>query len=124
MAGGQCQLTILERHKMKRDMDLVRKILLAAEDADGQPDLRSLVSDACDERKIAYHTGLLREAGLVKGIFVEGGLDPGDYDQCFIQSLTWEGHEFLDSARKETIWNAAKQRAMDTVGSLSIESMK
>ena len=27
-----------------------------------------------------------------------------------IQNLTWQGHDFLDKARDETVWNAAKER--------------
>ena len=38
--------------------------------------------------------------------------------------LTWEGHEFLDAARDDTRWNAAKRTVTSTTGGLAFEFLK
>jgi hypothetical protein len=34
--------------------------------------------------------------------------------------LTWEGHEFLDNIRNDSVWSSTKKRVGDLVGSVSI----
>jgi hypothetical protein len=38
--------------------------------------------------------------------------------------LTWNGHDFLDSARNENIWNKAKEIVIQNGGSIAMESLK
>jgi hypothetical protein len=106
---------------MKRDMDLVRKIMLAVEGAAGQPDLSDL-HDEYSERVVTYHCAIILRAGLVNGMVNEEDLDGSVF--CVLTSLTWEGHDFLDNARNDTIWNKGKELAMKTAGSLSVDALK
>ena len=101
---------------MKRDMDLIRKILLAAEsDAHG---LRpKLEIQGYTQEEIQYHTFLLGEAGLAK-VVNETNFGSKSPEAMFI-NLTWQGHEFLDSARENQIWNQAKD-AIGKIGGASI----
>ena len=57
-------------------------------------------------QEISYHVELLIEAGLINGQMVKT-LGPGPYD-FFAERLTWDGHEFLDSIRSDTIWQRTK----------------
>ena len=93
---------------MKRDMDLVRKILRACEDSpDGHVGHISI--EGYSEQKIGFHATLMIEAGLVAGADVTACGDDGP--QSIITRLTWEGYEFLDASRSDTLWEKAKSTA-------------
>ena len=102
---------------MKRDMDLVRKILLAVEETDSFPDVPGYSSD-----EIARHIEIMTEYGLVDATIERayGSSVP----ICVVRGLTWEGHEFLDAARNEFSWNQAKKRVLETTGQLGLEALK
>jgi hypothetical protein len=86
---------------MKRDMDMVRQLLLDAEAHDNKPPFL-----ATSQPDAVYHISLLKEAGLMNAVVRnnEYGL-PSD---AVIMGLTWAGHDFLDAARDDTIWKKAK----------------
>ena len=95
---------------MKRDMNLVRDLLLLAE-ADGDD------SELClkyGREVVAGHVAILVDAGLVEGAVACGS--SGKPIASEIIRLTWAGHEFLDNARNDTIWN----KAMATVKAKSL----
>ncbi|HVW21680.1 MAG TPA: DUF2513 domain-containing protein [Opitutaceae bacterium] len=90
---------------MKRDMDLVRAVLMTAEDND-----KARLADY-PHNVVAYHVMILKEGGLLKAAIAGGpGGEPFDYR---ILGLTWAGHDFLDNARSDTVWNHAKKTAKD-----------
>jgi hypothetical protein len=41
-----------------------------------------------------------------------------------IERLTYAGHEFLDSAREDKLWNKAKETVLRNAGTLTVESLK
>lgn len=89
---------------MKRDMDLVRQILLTIEAAPGpalaaQPTIKNYTS-----QQVNYHLLLLLQGHLISALDWKGG------NQVAFANigLTWDGYEFLDTAREETIWQKAK----------------
>jgi hypothetical protein len=88
---------------MKRDMDLIRLLLLQAEGERPAPDL-----SAYTEEQQVYHSALIIEAGLVHGEVISGG--DGQLRATVILRLTWKGHEFLDAARNDTIWKKAAEK--------------
>ena len=89
--------------RMKRDMDLIRKMLLAIE-ADEHGFAPKIEIDGYTQGDIGYHAVLLGEAGLaiVSNITTFGAKSP----QAIVNRLTWEGHEFLDASRENQIWIA------------------
>jgi hypothetical protein len=99
---------------MKRDMDLIRAILLSVETEEHGFAPKIEIPDYTQE-EIGYHAVLLGEAGLavVSNITTFGAKSP----QAMVIRLTWSGHEFLDAARDKTIWNQAK----DKIGSATIQ---
>lgn len=105
---------------MKRDLDLVKSILLAIE-ADEEADGRKWVTlgriDDYSPEQVHYHVGLLHEAGLVKALCIPDNLGPPRWQP---ERLTWYGHEFLDSARNETLWAEAKKQ-MKNMGNFSFQ---
>ena len=88
---------------MKRDMNLIRLQLLRVEGEQLIPELEQFT----EEQRI-YHMALCIEAGLVHG---EIRTDPKGFPNGTVAiRLTWAGHEFLDAARNETVWNKAKEK--------------
>ena len=84
---------------MKRDMELCRLLLMKVE-GETTPDLSEY-----SEEQITYHTALLIEAKLADGGVALDGV--GYPAAARAIKLTWQGHEFLDAARNDTIWKKA-----------------
>ncbi len=106
---------------MKRDMDLCRSILAAIEDDDSAPDRTVKINiPGHSESEINYHIMLLHESGLIDALAIR------NFEEFEFRpkSLTWAGHDFLDAARNETVWNAAKAKVLKTAGFLSLELLK
>ena len=99
---------------MKRDMDLIRAMLMSIE-TDEHGFASKIEIPNYTQEEIGYHAVLLGEAGLaiVSDITTFGVKSP----QAIVIRLTWSGHEFLDAARDKTIWNQAK----DKIGSATIQ---
>ena len=102
---------------MKRDMNLIRLLLLETEGEGSKPDVSPYSED-----QIVYHSALLIEAGLVHGeIILDGSGQPAGTN---ILRLTWAGHEFLDAARNDTIWHKASDRIKKSGVDVTISLMK
>jgi len=102
---------------MKRDMDLIRTILLnveADETLTGAVRSANLDTLGITDRTVAevtYNSVLLVEAGFLVGEEFAG--------HVLIFRLTWEGHEFLDSVRNPETWLKTKEGA-HKIGSWSV----
>ena len=105
---------------MKRDMDLIRQILMEIEKHREPLGSFSLDIENHSPDEISYHVKLLAEAGLVEA------LDMSSFSGFEWQatSLTWHGHEFLDAARDETVWNKTKAVVQAQGGSLPFDVIK
>ena len=102
---------------MKRDMDLIRAMLLAIE-ADPHGFAPKIEIHGYTQEEIGYHAVLLGEAGLAK--VYDMTMEESKTPEAIIERLTWAGHEFLDSARDNTRWNQAK----DKISKISGASMQ
>lgn len=104
---------------MKRDRDVVRKILLKLEEIGNttsylQPD----GVNGYDHELVSYHMQLLDEAGLIDAECIRG---MGTPLYCVAKSLTWRGHEFLDQIRQDSVWNKVKGSAREKGLDLSLD---
>lgn len=109
---------------MKRDMDLVRKILFEVEAKKPFEVIHNLSIDGYDKQEIAYHCEMMYQAGLIKYYH---GEDSDNYDGVFffqVQDLTWEGHDFLEAVRQDTIWNKTKKTIADKGIALTVGTVK
>lgn len=87
---------------MKRDLDLVRLILIAIENsADDEPGSIRLPRHEVDPLHLAYHIRLLHEGRLIHAVENRGSA-------IVPHSLTWHGHEFVTAIRDDGIWQAIK----------------
>lgn len=103
---------------MKRDMDLVRAILLAVEAHERGFAPSDLRIEGYTHEQIAYHAFIMDEAGLVAASddINRGSRSP----EATVRRLTWKGHEFLDAARPPDRWEKAKA-ALAKVGGASFQ---
>lgn len=106
---------------MKRDMDLVRDLLLKIEVEPPRASWKAIVpkSDDAEGEKALWHLKLIEEAGLIKSkpIFMHGFRLPEMIE------LTWNGHDFLDSVRDPKIWDKTKKGA-EAAGGFTIDLLK
>lgn len=108
---------------MKRDMDLVRTILLKVEESDlvhdSQRDLLEIPD--VDPKLLALHVKWLEEAGLIV-CDCDGGFHTGIV--YMPERLTWAGCEFVEAARKESTWKAATKTVAEKTGGIVFEVLK
>jgi hypothetical protein len=91
---------------MRRNLEILREVLLAVELAEGPFDLTDGRIEDHSFAELAHHTELLIEAGLLKGEVVYADTQ-GTPVYVRILRLTWAGHEFLATARDERTWQEA-----------------
>ena len=111
---------------MKRDIDLVRKLLIYLEE---KPDDKIVKAedvkiDAYDENDIVYHFILMDQAGLISCERQCSSSTPDRVINIYPFSLTWDGHEFLEASRNESTWNNAKSIVLSKSGSLSLDVLR
>ena len=121
--------SVVKIDAMKRDMDLVRNLLLEIEDGRRAFDLLTpeiaeiLGEDGAGKMPreqaelIEYHLALLDEAGLIT---IQAKLSGAVWQ---IGQITWAGHDFLDTIRDPAIWRETKAGAKQA-GGFSIELLK
>ena len=108
---------------MKRNWDTVRELLSKVEGCTLPTEMVRL-SDFPPERasEISYHMELLIEAGLVDGQMSKT-IGPEVHD-FFARRLSWEGHEFIDAVRSDTVWQKTKKTFVSNGISMTFELVK
>lgn len=110
---------------MKRDMNLVRLILLEIEEKYRSTVIYDLTIDGYDAETVAYHCKILYDAGLISDY---GAQYAGDEIDLFgVGSLTWDGNDFLEKIRDNSQWKKVKETisqkdlpmVIDTIKSIS-----
>ncbi len=96
---------------MKRDMELIRKILLALEASESFWASSSVKIEGYTEKQIGYNSYLLIDAGLVEGHSTPESNT--EFPLTWINHLNWAGHEFLDAARNETRWKKVTRTLLE-----------
>jgi len=102
---------------MKRDMDIIRAILLNVE-ADKYQYGERVHLDGIPDEICAHHVALLFDAGLAEGHLVRA--DSIGIAAATIERLTSAGHDFCDGIRHDTIWNKAKEHILKPGGSYGL----
>jgi len=87
---------------MKRDMELIRLLLIKGESDENPLELSSY---AVEDQ--LYNLQLMEDANLIVARFDRGNCN--EVTGASIERLTWAGHDFLDSTRDSKIWKAAKE---------------
>jgi hypothetical protein len=89
---------------MKRDMELIRGLLFLIEEQESsQQELK--IPEEINRDQAVYHLKLMEQAG-----FTKNNIKYADNEPFWIYSnLTWQGHDFLDSIKNDTIWAKTKE---------------
>ena len=113
---------------MKRDFEVIRKILLECE---RHSEAVTWVSDVdADEDGVYYgfsdpiekeHFRLLIEASLIEDVFESAN---NERPARFGYRLTWAGHDFVDAIRDQNIWQKTKAILLELGGSSALEIVK
>src|SRR5919112_3589579 len=106
---------------MKRDLDLVRQLLLKIEALPAGPPAQYPTSEIEDPVLLA-HFELVLASGLVNGKISRSQSSRGDV--ISISGLTWEGHEWVEMVRSQSVWNETKSMLLESGGALTYELTK
>ncbi len=98
---------------MKRDMDLVRELMLKLENiplATGDnvhilPDSPVILVTGYNSDQISYHLELIEQAGFLNPVCSRSAVG------IMFHGLSWTGHDFLDSVRSPDVWVKTKEVA-------------
>lgn len=105
---------------MKRDMDLVRQVLLEIEKQPSTSVWVDLSIEDYTPEEITYHVMILCEAGLIEA------KDLSNHSSMIWKPtrLTWEGHEFLEAARDNSRWKKATSMVLEKAGGIAFDVLK
>ena len=104
---------------MKRDMDLIRSLLIGIESV--PPSERAYFLPNMSS-SIGHHLDLINAHGLIK--LRHGPSRDDDSGQWYVLAeLTWAGHDFVDTVRDDEIWRKTKEGAK-AAGGFSFDLIK
>jgi hypothetical protein len=94
---------------MKRDLELVRELLIKIEQNESGKPIQLTAEDGASytHEKVQYQLKLMWQAGLIDA----KDISSFDGPDILILGMTWQGHDFLDVARDNNIWEAASDSA-------------
>lgn len=107
---------------MKRDLDLIRKIVLAIEALPTGYLLDQLKIEGYTSEQIGYHSYLIVDSGLAEGRDITTSEDSSP--NWWINNLTSAGHDFADAVRNETVWNKATGIIKDKAAGVTLDILK
>jgi len=97
---------------MKRNLDLVRDILLEIEQQPDRHTWFSLQFEGVTLQEIDQHLLLLQDAGFIHLTRKTSSNE----DTVFAARLTWQGHEFLEAVKSDERWDRLKAAMSGTGG--------
>ena len=104
---------------MKRDMDLVYKILEFYEEKEDFVSAVTPKIDGYSKEQIFYHLKLMDQAYLIEAKDWSGISNT----EWVASSLTSHGHDFFDSLKQESVWSTIKsefkEASLETIVSVS-----
>lgn len=104
---------------MRRDMETVRRILIAVADADAPVRIGQLETETDSLPKVAEHVRMLIEAGyLIGSVYTDRGISGR------VERLTWDGQDFLAAIEEPRVWERVRGRLRDMGGDCAVEVVK
>lgn len=105
---------------MKRDMELIRKILLAVQDGNPNSPIEGYSED-----ELKYHRALAIEADLVEGSTLKDGTKLTEVPAAVVvKKLTWAGHDFIDAIASDSNWQKVKDFLKDAGKQITLDTVK
>lgn len=106
---------------MKRDMDLIRRIAIETAELPAGHVMTGL--EDVEQWAFAEHVAWMQEAGLLDADLIRFK-SRGDAPKVNVRRLTWDGCEFLDAVRSDTIWKKAKESVIKPTASFTFGLLK
>lgn len=108
---------------MKRNWETIRELLIKVEECTLPTDMVHIASFPSERAaEVSNHMALLIRARFVMGQMSQTiGPEVKDF---FAQRLTWEGHEFLDATRRDTVWQKTEKTFIEQGASMTFELIK
>ncbi|MHB1461708.1 MAG: DUF2513 domain-containing protein [Armatimonadota bacterium] len=109
---------------MKRDMELIRKLLLYVEDyvtLEGIP-ANEVSIGGFPDAEVVYNLLLLYKGEYLL-VYESRSMTEHQYLRFRIKGVSWEGHELLDAIRDDRVWTKTMEK-LAPVGSVGIEVLK
>lgn len=103
---------------MKRDLDLIRELLLKIEALPAGPTAQYRM-DEVDDPVLLSHLEMLLDSGLVNGKISRSHGARGDI--IAIAGLTWDGHEWIEAVRDKHVWDETKRTCLENGGVLTFD---
>ncbi len=104
---------------MKRDMELVREVLIRVES--GEIHLQNILEiKPYTEEQVQYHIKYLYKAGYIEGA-TKDSRGVKTLRHISVHDLTEKGHDFLSATRDKKIWNQIKSKVLDKSASYTME---
>jgi hypothetical protein len=105
---------------MKRDMELIRKVLLAVQDG-----RHNLPIESYSDDEIKYHRALAIEKKLVDGRIMKDNSKFSDVPaEVNVIKLTWAGHDFIDAITSDSDWQKVKDFLKDAGKQITLDTVK
>lgn len=104
---------------MKRDWEVIRAILVTAEEKPPGAHLYNNEVDGYDPQIVAAHMDMLHDAGYIEAKFVRS-----NNLTAILIKTTYEGHDLLDTIRSESTWVKIKSVAKSKGLELTFEAVK
>lgn len=105
---------------MKRDMELIRKILITLEESEQTQGWVPLKFEGYSDDQISYQVKILAEQGII------GATDCSNMNNFAWEAkgLTWDGHDYIEAIRDDGRWQKAKDWVENAGKILTMETLK
>ena len=107
---------------MKRDMDLIREILLKVEELYVDTAIYDLTIDGYDMATVAHHCKLLHNAGYI--FDYKAQYASNEIYTFSVGALTWTGNEYLEKIRDNSRWGKIKNTLIQKGLPFTIDMVK
>jgi len=107
---------------MKRDMDLIREILLKVEELYVDTAIYDLTIDGYDMATVAYHCKLLHNAGYI--FDYKAQYASNEIYTFAVGALIWAGNEYLEKIRDNSRWGKIKNTLIQKGLPFTIDMVK
>lgn len=109
---------------MKRDLDLIRDMLLKIEESGSEISplsIEDFLKFNADPEVISYHLYLLFDASFINVAYDEPFYNTTNY---FVTTLTMHGCDYLDAVRDVGIWHNVKEKLKAVGGPVTLDIVK
>lgn len=103
---------------MKRDIDLIREILLQVEATPSNNMWKAKPLLGCDVTDVVAHVRLAQDAGLLEAIFTKTGT------HAVVQRMLNDGYDFLEQSKLPSRWEKAKSKIVTESLPMTVDIFK